>query len=140
MTVSACWAALRNAPVGRLAVAFDGQPDIFPINFTVDRGSVVFRTAEGTKLALAAGRPVAFEADGYDPGTSEAWSVVVKGVARVVGELEEVLDALDLPLFPWHTAPKSYILRVEPDSMSGRSFTASTTGGSTPARRRAAPG
>jgi len=137
MTESASWAELRKATVGRLAVAVDGRPDIFPVNFTVDRGSVVFRTAAGTKLAAAAGRPVAFEADGYDPGTGEAWSVVAKGVAREVSELDEVLDALDLPLFPWHTAPKPRIIRIEPESISGRRFTASTVGSTTPARRMA---
>ena len=43
----ACWALLRRAQVGRLAVAIANHPDIFPINFVVDHASVVFRTAEG---------------------------------------------------------------------------------------------
>ena len=43
------------------------QPDIFPINYVVDHGAVVFRTAEGTKLAAAVlGQGVAFEIDGYE--------------------------------------------------------------------------
>ncbi|MEJ7726915.1 MAG: pyridoxamine 5'-phosphate oxidase family protein [Actinomycetes bacterium] len=124
MSDSDSWAVLRHALVGRLAVAVGDRPDIFPVNFAVDHGSVVFRTAAGTKLAAAAGRPVAFEADGYDPGTGEAWSVVVKGVAQEVTELDDVLAALDLPLFPWHTAPKPRIIRITPDSISGRRFTA----------------
>src|SRR5207249_1081662 len=56
-----CWNLLRSAQVGRLAVSIKEQPDIFPINFVVDHGTVVFRTAEGTKLAAAVlGRGVAF--------------------------------------------------------------------------------
>lgn len=138
MSESASWAALRSALVGRLAVVVDDRPDIFPVNFTVDGGSVVFRTAAGTKLAAAAGRPVAFEADGYEPSTGEAWSVVVKGVAQEVTELDDVLGALDLPLFPWHVSPKPRIIRITPDSISGRRFTAAGAAQVEP-RRRVAP-
>jgi alkylation response protein AidB-like acyl-CoA dehydrogenase len=48
-----CWALLRSTEVGRLAVAIMNKPDIFPVNYLVDHGAVVFRTAEGTKLAAA---------------------------------------------------------------------------------------
>lgn len=137
MTESAAWAQLRQATVGRLAVVAGDRPDIFPINFVVDGGTVVFRTAAGTKLAAATDRPVAFEADGYEPDTGEAWSVVVKGVARELGELDEVVDALNLPLETWHTAPKPRIIRIAPDSISGRRFTARTASSTEPPRRAA---
>ena len=122
LTVSASWAHLRRAAVGRLAVVVDGRPDIFPVNFLVDHGSVVFRTAAGTKLDAAVGQVVAFEADGYEPDVGEAWSVVVKGTAREVEELYEVIDALELPLFPWQSSPKPRIIRIEPEDISGRRF------------------
>jgi len=48
---SACWRLLRSTEVGRLAVALADRPDIFPINFLVDQATIVFRTAEGSKLA-----------------------------------------------------------------------------------------
>ena len=76
---------------------------------------VVFRTAEGTKLAAAVlGRGVAFEVDGYDPEAGEAWSVVVKGYAIEIERMHDYFDALDLPLFPWHAAPKHRFVRIEP--------------------------
>ena len=78
-----CWALLRTAPVGRLAVSVADHPDIFPINFLVDHATIVFRTTEGTKLAATLTSPlIAFEADGYDLEVGEAWSVVVKGRTR----------------------------------------------------------
>ena len=78
----ACLDLLRTCEVGRLAVSITDLPDIFPINYVVDRGNLVFRTAEGAKLAAAlVGRGVAFEVDGYDADAGEAWSVVVKGYA-----------------------------------------------------------
>src|SRR5580765_2746500 len=47
------WHLLKSVALGRLAVSVAGYPDIFPVNFVVDHGSVVFRTGEGTKLAAA---------------------------------------------------------------------------------------
>jgi nitroimidazol reductase NimA-like FMN-containing flavoprotein (pyridoxamine 5'-phosphate oxidase superfamily) len=120
---SACWELLRGAEVGRLAVSIRNRPDIFPVNFIVDHGTVVFRTAEGTKLAAAVlGDAVAFEVDGYDPGAGVAWSVVIKGRAEEIERMQDVFEALDLPLFPWHAAPKHRFVRVVPDDVSGRQF------------------
>jgi nitroimidazol reductase NimA-like FMN-containing flavoprotein (pyridoxamine 5'-phosphate oxidase superfamily) len=117
-----CWALLRDAVVGRLATAVDGQPEIYPVNHVVDHGTVVIRTAAGAKLEGAAGHLVAFEVDGYDVEDSTAWSVVLKGRAVEVSRLHDVLEAMALPLFPWHDAVKPHFLRVEPGEVSGRRF------------------
>ncbi len=118
-----CWELLRGESVGRLAVSIRDHPDIFPINYVVDRGGVVFRTAEGTKLAASVlGRGVAFEVDGVDHAVEEAWSVVIKGHAVEIERMDDVLDALDLPLFPWHAGPKHRFVRIEPVEISGRRF------------------
>jgi len=122
LSVSESWELLREQLVGRLAVIVDDRPEIFPVNFLVDHGSVVFRTAEGTKLAASVNRPVAFEVDGYDAASGEAWSVVVKGTAREIKNLYEVIDAVNLPLSSWHAAPKPRIVRIEPDAVTGRRF------------------
>jgi uncharacterized protein len=127
LTETQSWALLRKAVVGRLAVIFEDRPEIFPVNHLVDHGSVVFRTAAGTKLMGAVGRWVSFEVDGYDLETASAWSVVVKGTAEEVARLYDVLDVFELPLFPWHTAPKPHFIRIEPDSITGRRF--EVTGG-----------
>src|SRR6478735_2231803 len=90
-----CWEALGWAQVGRLGIAIMNRPDIFPVNYVVDGSSVVFRTAEGTKLAAAVlGTAVAFEADGVVDG--DAWSVVVKGRAVEIEHPDELFAALDL--------------------------------------------
>jgi nitroimidazol reductase NimA-like FMN-containing flavoprotein (pyridoxamine 5'-phosphate oxidase superfamily) len=118
-----CWSLLRTAEVGRLAVSTAHHPDIFPINYLIDHGTIVFRTGEGTKLAAAiAGPHVAFEVDGYDPDAGEAWSVVIKGHAAEIKTVPEVLDAMTFPLFPWHAGPKHRFVRIVPDDISGRQF------------------
>ena len=123
LDVRTCLDLLRSQEVGRLAVSIADRPDIFPINYVVDHGAVVFRTAEGTKLAAAVlGTAVAFEADGYSVAKGEAWSVVVKGRAAEIESIREVFEAVDLPLFPWHAAPKHRFVRIEPEEITGRRF------------------
>lgn len=118
-----CWALLRTVSVGRLAVLTDGHPDIFPINYTVDSGTLVFRTGEGTKLAAASGgAQVAVEADGVDPETGLAWSVVAKGTAEAVTGTEHVLDTAALYLFPWQAGHKDAFVRITPHTLTGRRF------------------
>jgi hypothetical protein len=102
-----CWELLRSAEVGRLAVSIMNRPDIFPVNHVVDHGSLVFRTAEGTKLAAVRG---------------EAWSVVIRGQAVEIEQIHDLLAATDLPLFPWHASPKGRFVRIEPESITGRRF------------------
>jgi len=118
-----CLELLRGETVGRLAVAIREHPDIFPINFIVDHGGIVFRTAEGTKLAAAVlGRAVAFEVDGVDEDSGEAWSVVLKGPASEIEKMDELFAAVELPLYPWHAAPKHRFVRIDPVEITGRRF------------------
>lgn len=123
LSPSQCWDLVRAAPVGRLAVVVDGRPEIFPLNHLVDHGTLVFRTVYGTKLVAALGSPVAYEVDGLSPDASTAWSVVVKGWAREISRLHEVVDTQGLPLFPWHRGPKPRVVRIEPEQVTGRRFT-----------------
>jgi nitroimidazol reductase NimA-like FMN-containing flavoprotein (pyridoxamine 5'-phosphate oxidase superfamily) len=123
LSADACWALMRSVETGRLGVTVNGEPDIFPVTFLVDHGTVVFRTAPGTKRSAALNSPrVAFEADGLDAATGQAWSVVVKGRAEAVQQLHELLDTTALPLYPWHTSPKHHLIRVVVEEITGRRF------------------
>ena len=118
-----CWALLRQVSVARLAVWLEDGPDIFPVNYTTDHGTVVFRTGAGTKLQAAlADFPVAMEADGVNPETGVAWSVVIRGKAQLLTKTEDVVSTFSLPLFPWEAGKKDHFVRVMPDSISGRRF------------------
>lgn len=122
LTVSSCWGQLRGTSVGRLALVVDGRPEIFPMNYVVDQGSVVFRTALGTKMDAIATGPAAFEADGLDQASDEAWSVVVKGTAVEITDPEELVAAARLPLAPLNGAAKTRFLRLVGDEVTGRRF------------------
>ena len=123
LPASECWELLRKTSLGRLAVIVDHAPDLFPVNYVVDHGSIVFRTAAGTKLLGSSNHPVAFEVDGLeDPQDAQPtiWSVVVKGTATQIREHYDVLDAMDLGLTPWESGLKPNFVRIEPSSVSGR--------------------
>ena len=123
LSTEECWSLLGEATVGRLAVDNGGRPDIFPINYLVDDGSIVFRTGPGTKLAASVlMNYVAFEIDGYLPADRSAWSVVVKGRAHQIERMQDVYDAQDLPLFPWVASDKPDFVRITADEVTGRRF------------------
>jgi nitroimidazol reductase NimA-like FMN-containing flavoprotein (pyridoxamine 5'-phosphate oxidase superfamily) len=116
-----CWARLRSAPVGRIAY-LDARTgiEIFPVNYIVDHGTIVLRTAEGTKLtALAAGPTVAFEVDGGDASARTGWAVVVVGTAKSIETHDQLMDAFDLEVTTWQGSSKPFFLRVVPSDVRG---------------------
>lgn len=119
-----CWRLLGEASVGRLAVIVDDHPDVFPVNYKVDNGSLVFRTGTGTKRnALDAGTPVAVEADSVSAERGTAWSVVVKGRAELETPAQQISEAVRSALFPWQGIGKDNLVRIVPESVTGRRFT-----------------
>ncbi|MEJ1155249.1 pyridoxamine 5'-phosphate oxidase family protein [Microbacterium marmarense] len=121
LSAATCWELLGRAQLGRLALAVHGEIDIFPVNFVVHEGSLLFRTAPGTKLfELTVNPRVAFEVDEFDDGV--AASVVVKGEAERVEAQDEVDEADALELKPWIPTLKYRWVRITPTSLSGRRF------------------
>jgi nitroimidazol reductase NimA-like FMN-containing flavoprotein (pyridoxamine 5'-phosphate oxidase superfamily) len=118
-----CWELLASSIVGRLALIVDGHPDIFPVNFVLERRSIVFRTAPGTKLwESRKEEPVAFEIDGYEPATQEAWSVVARGTTALIENPDEQSATDALGLEPWERGTKSHYVRLSPVALTGRRF------------------
>lgn len=118
---SECWELLKGVSLGRLVTSVDGEPEIFPVNFVVQHHTVLFSTAEGTKLVSAAiNNHVLFEAD--DHGLSQGWSVIVKGIARTMRTDEEIREADRAQLLPWTATVKSHYVRIRPLSVTGRRF------------------
>jgi uncharacterized protein len=121
LSVSESWDLLASVALGRLVTSVEGQPEIFPVNFVVQRRTVLFRTAEGTKLvSTAINNRVLFEAD--DHNVAEGWSVIVKGTARMLHTDEEIDEAERAELLPWTATLKQHYVRVLPISVTGRRF------------------
>ncbi|MFT4212192.1 MAG: pyridoxamine 5'-phosphate oxidase family protein [Microbacterium sp.] len=116
-----CWEKAAGQELGRLVTRVGDVIDIFPVNYVVDGRSLLFRTAEGSKLfELTANDDVLFEID--DHTDDEAWSVVVRGTATRLATSAEVDAADELPLRPWIPTIKYNYVRIVPTELSGRAF------------------
>lgn len=120
-----CWERLRSHDVGRLVTWVGDVIDIFPVTYVVDGGSIVFRTAEGSKLSeITVSKSVLFEVDRYSE--SEGWSVVIRGTAERLTSDSEVAAADELPLQPHVPTLKLNYVRITPNGddagLSGRHF------------------
>lgn len=115
------WELLGQHEVGRLVTHVGDVIDIFPVNYVVDAGTILFRTAEGSKLfELTVNEDVLFEVDSFTEG--EAWSIIVRGHARRLDTTAEIEHADSLPLKPWIPTLKHNYVRIEPATLSGRAF------------------
>lgn len=121
LTEDSCWGLLASLEVGRLATVDGDHPEIFPINYVVDGPSIVFRTAEGSKLdELVNNSHVAFEVDTWDLHGGR--SVVLKGTASEITADDELARARALPLRPWVPTVKTHFVRITASEVTGRVF------------------
>lgn len=119
-----CRALLTGAKIGRVGVCVGAMPAIFPVNFVVDGDSIVFRTAEGTKLNAATHQTVvAFECDRVDEFEHSGWSVLAVGMARAVTDPDEIERLRRLPLRPWAAGHRECFVRIPLDLVTGRRVT-----------------
>ena len=115
------WRLLEGTKHGRLVVSVAGEPDIFPVNYVSANGKLYLRTAPGNKLAqLTINSAVLLEADGIL--SDEAWSVVLRGKARVLSNSAELAAVEELGLKSWVPTLKDFYVEIEPTSVSGRHF------------------
>lgn len=116
-----CWELLRSSSLGRLAVCFQREPEIFPVNFIAADDRLLLRTSQGDKLVgLTINANVALETDSVSADT--AWSVVVNGTARVLESRSEIQAADELPLTPLVPTLKYVWVEIAPTHVSGRRF------------------
>jgi nitroimidazol reductase NimA-like FMN-containing flavoprotein (pyridoxamine 5'-phosphate oxidase superfamily) len=96
-------------------------PAAQPVNYLLDDEEVVFRTANGSKLAAATRHHVvAFETDHVDERTRTGWSVLG------VGEAYEVLDPVRLAELaerlppPWVPQHDQHTISIPLQRLTGR--------------------
>lgn len=119
-----CRRLLEGQHFGRLAFLDQARamPMIIPINYIFDQGSVVLRSAEGSKLE-AARRDVpaaAFEIDGVNENLRLGWSVVVRGYMQPVTDLQELAELQQTPLVTWAPGERPHYIRLHPKTLTGR--------------------
>ena len=63
-----CYRLLIGRSVGRIGIVIDGYPLIIPVNYSLERETVVVRTAPGSVVARADRARVSFQVDEFDSG------------------------------------------------------------------------
>lgn len=115
-----CRELLETEQIGRVALSVGALPVIFPVNYRIIGGDIVFRTGEGLKRRAAlSGSVVGFEVDRIDEVTSSGWSVLVVGLAAEIGPADE-LPAEYGAITPWAGGNRHHVVRIHPEVVSGR--------------------
>jgi len=116
-----CWDLLKSAALGRLVTNVGGELEIFPVNFVTQGHTILFRTAEGTKLfGTVMNDKVLFEVD--DHNVVQGWSVIIRGTAQVLTAADDIHEADRAQLLPWIATEKLRFVRITPNELSGRRF------------------
>ena len=73
--------SLAAGEIGRVGVTIGALPAIFPVNYRLIDGCIIFRIVAGLETSAAArGAVVAFEVDDYNVSDRSGWSVMVVGI------------------------------------------------------------
>ena len=112
---------LAEGQVGRVGITIGALPAIFPVNYRIIDGAIVFRTSPGSKMSAAArGAVVAFEVDDYQLADRSGWSVLAVGPSEVIHDVNMTFKVLDAGLEPLVDGQRTAIVRIEPTLLSGR--------------------
>ena len=117
-----CRRLIQGGGVGRVAFRGGRSVHIVPVNFVVDRDTIVFRTAPYSELGEhGAGKIAAFEVDELDVHTESGWSVVAKGPVHVISTHAEVAALrLGNDPEPWADGVRRLYLRLTWHELTGR--------------------
>ena len=112
---------LAGAEVGRVGICIGALPAIFPVNYRLIDGAIVFWTSPGSKMSAATeGAVVAFEVDDYQLADRSGWSVLAVGRAEVVTDPDMAARVEATCLQPFVDGRRDTLVRIEPTFLSGR--------------------
>jgi len=127
LTEDECFRLISPGGVGRLAFTGRYGLTVFPVNYKVHDGSVMFRTADDipTGEDLRTGIPcaeykVAFEVDAVDETTHEGWSVLIHGPAHHMDTCAERDTARQVGIEPWVGGKRDDAVSITPTRITGR--------------------
>lgn len=120
MSREQCVALLERGVVGRVVFTVGALPAVLPVTYAVVDDAVVFRTAEGSRLARAgSGGVLAMQVDEIDAARRSGCSVVATGVAQRIEDQEE-FQAVARLVQPWVPGPADAAIRLPLTVLTGR--------------------
>ncbi len=121
LTAEECWERLGTHGIGRIALPLHPGPGVFPVNYLVDGGTVVYRTDRAGAAAPEVDSEVSFQADHIDEHRHDGWSVLIVGNAEHVTDSAAVQHLAEQPgARPWAGGVRELWIRVVPAQVSGR--------------------
>jgi nitroimidazol reductase NimA-like FMN-containing flavoprotein (pyridoxamine 5'-phosphate oxidase superfamily) len=121
-----CLRLIAPGGVGRIAYESRFGPAVLPVNYTLDAGAVLLRTAEHGSLdedlrtGITGGEyKVAFEIDDIDVAGRRGWSVLIQGRAHHLTETERQ-TARHADLETWAPGEKELFVKIVPTRITGR--------------------
>jgi nitroimidazol reductase NimA-like FMN-containing flavoprotein (pyridoxamine 5'-phosphate oxidase superfamily) len=126
LNVDECLVLISAGGIGRLAYMSRFGPAVLPVNYRLQDGAIVFRTAEHSPLdedlrtgIRGADYKVAFEIDEIDLAGETGWSVLIQGPAHHVTTAEE--DAVrQTGVQAWAPGDRELFVRIVPSRITGR--------------------
>lgn len=125
LSESECWDKLGTHGIGRVAVALSVHPGpaVVPVNYTVDAGTIAYRTAPDDLADPPPGTTMAFQVDRFDEELRQGWSVLATGTAEHVEDPETVRRLTEQATEPWPGGDRHRWIRVRPSAVTGRRVT-----------------
>jgi nitroimidazol reductase NimA-like FMN-containing flavoprotein (pyridoxamine 5'-phosphate oxidase superfamily) len=116
-----CMELLSGKQVGRVAMCGPDGPLVFPVNYTVHDGGILFRTAAYTQMAqLLDVARAAFEVDEIDDFLQCGWSVLALGQAHYVDDPGDLPGHWENRPEPWASGVRKLFIRIDPVKVTGR--------------------
>ncbi|WP_240677515.1 helix-turn-helix domain-containing protein [Actinacidiphila soli] len=121
LTTRECWDRLDTHGIGRVALSVRPGPSVLPVNYTVDGGTVAYRTDPDGAAAAAPGAEVSFEVDHVDEHLRTGWSVLIVGTAEHVTDPDAVQRLTERAgTKPWAGGRRDLWIRIVPADITGR--------------------
>jgi nitroimidazol reductase NimA-like FMN-containing flavoprotein (pyridoxamine 5'-phosphate oxidase superfamily) len=122
-----CLRLIASGGIGRIGYSGRYGPTVFPVNYRLYEGTIVFRTGqdsptdEDLRTGIAhAEFKVAFEIDDINQAERAGWSVLVQGSAHHVESDAERASVLEAGVEPWAGGARELFVRVIPTRVTGR--------------------
>lgn len=123
LSAQECLALIAPGGVGRAAFVEAPGPAVavIPVNYVLDGGAAVVRTAADGMIARNTPGPMSVEVDRIDAAMGEGWSVVLAGQARRIEDARECAALQErTALRPWAGGERDTWIRIVPERTTGR--------------------
>ncbi|GAB1821693.1 pyridoxamine 5'-phosphate oxidase family protein [Herbidospora sp. RD11066] len=125
LTEKECLQLVSPGGIGRVAFGGTAGPTVFPVNYRMVDGQVVFRIRKGGTMekSLQSGIDdlevkIAFEIDHVEEESRDGWSVLIQGPAHHVSESE--LRSASEDVDSWAGDDRDHYVRIAPQRVTGR--------------------